>query len=891
MGVSMSGDPPSPPVDDPFRLVGTILERKYRVDRVVAQGGFGVVYAGRHLGLDVPVAVKVLKPAEGVSPDAWFDLLAQFLDEAKTIARLRHPHVVGVLDAGVAPLEGFAGGVPWMVLEWLEGKTLRDDLASRRGRGGRTPAECMDLVRPVLEAIADAHEAGIVHRDLKPSNIMLVPSKRGISARVLDFGIAKLMLPDGDDASVSGDTATESRVSSFTAASAAPEQLSGSRTGPWTDVFALGLLVTELLTDRSPFPVDEKNEHYRAVFDPVRPTPRALGVDVGAWEAVLARALAVRPPERQANARELLGELEGALDGAASNRLDGAPRQDATSDSGAESGFAATDRRAKEQLAREAADRTAPSVRGRATRPLRWIGALALVAMTAGGGVLLRTASKREVAIVTTSDGRPEAGACTSNKACTASLGHPAVCRRDLGSCVRLESEDCSILAEARDVERDDTIWIGAMFPKTGPEAEEHGIINHNAVELARRDFAQVMAGLPGDRVRPLAVLSCDDVVDAKRAAAHLVDGVGVAATIGFRSSVEAIELANALFVPRGTLAVTAINTNPLVTTVPQPLRGPRLVWRTTYSTADAASAIGRLVEDVLEPSVRSSGGVAKHQTVRVASLRPKQAAGAALADALFATLRYNGKSTLENGADFRELTFDLDAPEGSPDLAHATEALLAFKPNVVIFAGGRSIVRSVFAPLEARWPAGAPRPSYVSLAAIYPDVLDLIGRDAGRRRRFFGVTPVADTSANARLVMHYGETFPEPITRTTSPNSTYDAFYFVAFASYALRRDEPVTGERLADALGRLVPPGRPIDVGIAGIFDAYTALQNGENVDVTGATGKLDFDLVRGEAAFDHSILCVGIDSSGRAIDGLPSGLTYVAATHKLEGQLRCP
>ncbi len=889
MGLSMSGDPPSPPpADDPFRLVGTILERKYRVDRVVAHGGYGVVYAGRHLGLDVPVAVKVLKPAEGIAPDAWFDLLAQFLDEAKTIARLKHPHVVGVLDAGVAPLERFAGGVPWMVLEWLDGKTLRDDLAARRGRGGRTPAECMDLVRPVLEAIADAHEAGIVHRDLKPSNIMLVPSRRGVGARVLDFGIAKLMLPDGEDGTTSGDTATDSRVSSFTAASAAPEQLSGSRTGPWTDVFALGLLVTELLTDRAPLPADDKNEHYRVIFDPVRPTPRALGVDVGAWEPVLARALAVRPSDRQANAREMLAELELALAGAISQRIGPSPLE-TSGESIPESGYAATDRRAKEELARQASGQTAPSAGTRTTRRLRWIVGAALVGAVATGAVLFGGSARRDA--VAPSVSHAPTATCVSNRACTGSLHEPAVCRRDLGTCVALASEDCTVSSEPRDLESDDTIWIGAMFPKTGPGAAEYGTINHNAVELARRDFAQVMAGLPGERARPLAVLSCDDAVDAKRAALHLVDRVGAAAVIGFRNSIEAIELANSVFVPRGTVALAAINTNPLVTTVPQPHRGPRLVWRTTYSTADAASAIGRLVEDVLEPSVRSEGRAGPNQTIRVASLRPKQAAGAALADALFAKLRYNGKGALENGADFHEIAFDADAAEGSAELTRATEQLLAFKPNVIIFAGGRAIVRSVFEPLETRWPAGAPKPRYISIAAIYPDVLELIGRDAGRRRRFFGVTPVADTPANARLVMHYSETFPEKITRTASPNSTYDAFYLLAFASFALRSDEAATGERLADAFGRLLPPGRPVDVGIAGIFDAYKTLQSGENVDLTGATGKLDFDVARGEAAFDHSILCVGIDQAGRAVDGIPSGLTYLAATHKLDGQLRCP
>jgi tetratricopeptide (TPR) repeat protein len=199
-----------------------------------------------------------------------------------------------------------------MALEWLEGETLKQELARRRGRGGRTPAECLRLLRPAIEAIAEAHDLQIVHRDIKPSNIMLVPMKGGVSPRVLDFGIAKMMAPEDSDAS-EGETATESTRRAFTVASAAPEQLSGARTGPWTDVYALGLLLTEVLTDQPPLAGRDANERYRLAFAGERPTPRHAGVDVGPWEEVLARALSVRPSDRQRDARALLAELDAAL--------------------------------------------------------------------------------------------------------------------------------------------------------------------------------------------------------------------------------------------------------------------------------------------------------------------------------------------------------------------------------------------------------------------------------------------------------------------------------------------------------------------------------------------------------------------------------------------------
>src|SRR5262249_52358349 len=155
----------------------------------------------------------------------------------------------------------------------------------------------------VLEAIADAHESGIAHRDLKPSNIILQRGKHGAVARVLDFGIAKLF--EGDAPAASGHTATEGRAPPFSPMYAAPEQVSGTRTGPWTDVHALGLMLTELLTDAAPYPPGDKNEWYRCVFDPERPTPCRRGVDVGAWEGVLKRALAIRPSDRPPSARVL----------------------------------------------------------------------------------------------------------------------------------------------------------------------------------------------------------------------------------------------------------------------------------------------------------------------------------------------------------------------------------------------------------------------------------------------------------------------------------------------------------------------------------------------------------------------------------------------------------
>jgi tRNA A-37 threonylcarbamoyl transferase component Bud32 len=326
---------------DPLALVGTIFERKYRVDRLVAQGGFGLVYRGVHLDLGTPVALKLLRPELRTDRTDWEDLIHRFREEALALTRLRRSSVVAVLDSGITFLESEAVHLPWIALEWLDGETLREHLARRRGAGGRSPAECLALLRPAIEAIADAHDLGIVHRDIKPSNILLVPTPQGLTPRVLDFGIAKMMAPEAATTS-SGDTQTDSPMRAFTAQSAAPEQLSGARTGPWTDVYAIALLLTEMLVDQPPITAEDTHERHREAFAATRPTPKRFGVDAGGWEKVLERALAVRPNERPPNARALLAELEGSLR-AGADAVTGAPttmpaaamRAAATGDTGA----------------------------------------------------------------------------------------------------------------------------------------------------------------------------------------------------------------------------------------------------------------------------------------------------------------------------------------------------------------------------------------------------------------------------------------------------------------------------------------------------------------------------------------------------------------------------
>jgi branched-chain amino acid transport system substrate-binding protein len=367
-----------------------------------------------------------------------------------------------------------------------------------------------------------------------------------------------------------------------------------------------------------------------------------------------------------------------------------------------------------------------------------------------------------------------------------------------------------------------------------------------------------------------------------------LVDEVGVAAVIGFRSSDEAIHVATSTLIPKGVLGVAALNTSPMITSLPRAPGEPRMIWRTTYSGAETALPIGLLVPEVLEPDLRAAG-LAAGEPLRVAFVRQDDAAGLGFADVLFRALRFNGKTALENEGAYREIAYAAGGADAKGEYERVAAKLLAFAPHVVVDFGGDDAFLGIASALERGW-KGALRPRYVKASAMGPEVLALIGRTPAPRRRFFSITSVSATAANARFVARYNEAYADGVTRTFSPNSSYDAFYLAAYATYAIGAGQ-VTGANLARAIPRLLPPGKPIDVGPSGIFEALNALSAGANIDLNGATGALDFDVNTGDASVDLAVLCVGSDARASAPASVESGLVYDAAAKKLRGTLHCP
>jgi predicted Ser/Thr protein kinase len=212
-----------------------IIAGRFRVECEIGRGGMGTVYRASHMGLERPVAIKILKQEFAAYPE----VAERFMREARTMARLKHPRAAMIFDAG-----HLADGRPFIVMEYVEGSTLAETLARE---GQFAPERAVRVAAEICDVLSEAHALGIVHRDLKPSNIIL--NERGVC--VLDFGIAKV-LQDSTDVTRTHPT-TESGLVIGTPRYMSPEQCLGHRVGPATDLYSVGVLLYEMLAGRPPF--------------------------------------------------------------------------------------------------------------------------------------------------------------------------------------------------------------------------------------------------------------------------------------------------------------------------------------------------------------------------------------------------------------------------------------------------------------------------------------------------------------------------------------------------------------------------------------------------------------------------------------------------------------
>ncbi|MFJ8578646.1 Stk1 family PASTA domain-containing Ser/Thr kinase [Micromonospora sp. NPDC093277] len=285
-------------------LLGSLIDGRYRIRGRVARGGMATVYTATDERLERTVAVKIIHPTQApAARSRMAGFVERFTDEAKTIARLTHPNVVAVYD------QGTHGGLPYLVMEYVRGRTLRDVLAERRRLN---PDEALAIAEQMLAAIAAAHRAGLVHRDVKPENVLVAEAPTGGTfnlvdsvVKVADFGLARAVEASAEDGS----------QLMATVAYVAPELVTEGHADPRTDVYSAGIVLFEMLTGRVPYdgdrPVDVAWQH----VDRDVPAPSTLVPSLPkVLDDLVCRATRRDPSARPADAGALLTEVQVARD-------------------------------------------------------------------------------------------------------------------------------------------------------------------------------------------------------------------------------------------------------------------------------------------------------------------------------------------------------------------------------------------------------------------------------------------------------------------------------------------------------------------------------------------------------------------------------------------------
>jgi serine/threonine-protein kinase len=273
---------------------GDVVAGKYRIEKVVGEGGMGIVYAAHHLVLDQRVALKLLL----VDALRGAETVERFVREAQAAARLNSDHVVRVTDAGALD-----SGLPFLVMEYLEGCDLAELL---RLDGPMAVYDVVDFTLQALTALAQAHAAGIVHRDLKPANLFVAARDDGSSlVKVLDFGISKQQSTKAQWKELTGKSVLG------TPAYMSPEQLRSSKSvDARADLWSLGVVMYELLAGRPPFDGDTPGEIFAAILEQSPAPLRSLREDVPvALEAAVTRCLLRDPAARFQDVAELARAL------------------------------------------------------------------------------------------------------------------------------------------------------------------------------------------------------------------------------------------------------------------------------------------------------------------------------------------------------------------------------------------------------------------------------------------------------------------------------------------------------------------------------------------------------------------------------------------------------
>jgi serine/threonine protein kinase len=282
-----------------FPLLGRRL-KQYQIESVLGQGGMGVVYRAQDSRLKRPVALKLL-PAEGMLSQSARE---RFLLEARAAARISHPAVAQIYDVDDE------GGTIFIAMEWVQGSTIRELIQ----RGELDLLGTVQIAVQIAEGLARAHELGVIHRDIKPANVIVTPEGH---AKILDFGLAKVMQEDIRSETAAADLSTLTSASQTqlglvkgTPAYMSPEQVRGEKLDARSDLFALGVLIFEMATGQTPFRRDSMVETMRAIAFDETPSMNSIRPNLPSeLQRIVGRCLSKRPEDRYPEARTLAEDL------------------------------------------------------------------------------------------------------------------------------------------------------------------------------------------------------------------------------------------------------------------------------------------------------------------------------------------------------------------------------------------------------------------------------------------------------------------------------------------------------------------------------------------------------------------------------------------------------
>jgi serine/threonine-protein kinase len=275
---------------------GQVIDGKYRIVRLIGEGGMGAVFEGENVRISRRVAIKVLHPNAMANPET----VQRFEREAQAAGRIGSDHILEILDLGT-----LSDGGRYMVMEFLAGETLSGRI---RRHGRLTPAQVVPLVRQMLVGLGAAHDAGIVHRDLKPDNVFVLTERSGIRdyVKIIDFGISKFNVVGGDM------SMTRTGAVMGTPFYMSPEQAKGSGgVDQKSDLYAVGVILYEAVTGEVPFLASTFNELlFKIVLSEPKPLAEVVpGIDPG-FVSVVSRAMARDPSQRFSSAREMIEALD-----------------------------------------------------------------------------------------------------------------------------------------------------------------------------------------------------------------------------------------------------------------------------------------------------------------------------------------------------------------------------------------------------------------------------------------------------------------------------------------------------------------------------------------------------------------------------------------------------